>query len=122
MTLALALTCGMLFGAGAFLLLKRDLIRDVAGMILVSNSVNLFVMAAGISRGAAPIYPLESARSVSDPLVQALTLTALVISFGVSALLLSLVYGIYASHGTIDQDELRDAEWRDEHEREREDA
>jgi multicomponent Na+:H+ antiporter subunit C len=50
----------------------------------------------------------------SDPLAQAMALTALVINFGMSALLLSLVYGVYATHGTIDQDEVHRAEQRDE--------
>jgi multicomponent Na+:H+ antiporter subunit C len=49
---------------------------------------------------------------VSDPLVQAMALTAIVINFGVTALLLALVYGVYATHGTIDQEDLREAEAR----------
>jgi multicomponent Na+:H+ antiporter subunit C len=72
------------------------------------------VVAAGLTRGRAPIHPLPDAAVVSDPLVQAMALTALVINFGVTALLLSLVYGVYTAHGTIDQDELHRAERRDE--------
>ena len=44
-------------------------------MILISNAANLFIMAAGLSRGREPIYPLPEGRTISDPLVQAMTLT-----------------------------------------------
>jgi multicomponent Na+:H+ antiporter subunit C len=66
----------------------------VAGIILISNAVTFFIIAAGLTRGAAPIYPLPEGRPVSDPLVQAMALTAIVITFGVTALLLSLVYRV----------------------------
>jgi multicomponent Na+:H+ antiporter subunit C len=95
MTLALALVGATLFGTGAYLLLKRDLFRVVAGIILISNAVTFFIVAAGLTRGAAPIYPLPEGRPVSDPLVQAMALTAIVITFGVTAVLLSLVYRVY---------------------------
>ena len=96
MNLLLAATVAVLFGTGAYLMLKRDLIRVVAGVILLSNAVNLFIMSIGLSRGRAPIHPLPADGRVSDPLVQAMTLTAIVISFGISALLLALVYRVYA--------------------------
>ena len=113
MTLLLALAIAALFGSGAFMLLKRDLLRDAAGVVLVANAANLFIMAAGFTRGRAPIHPLPAA-PVSDPLVQAMTLTAVVISFGITALLLSLVFAVYTSHGTLDQDDLLEAEVREE--------
>ncbi len=114
MTLILALAVAVLFGSGAYLILKRDLIRVVIGMVLISNAANLFIMAAGLTKGAAPIYPLPEGESISDPLVQAMTLTAIVISFGVSALLLSLVYRVYTSHLSLDLDDLSAAEEREE--------
>lgn len=114
MLLILALAVAIVFGSGAYLLLKHDLIRVVIGMVLISNAANLFIMAAGLSRGQEPIYPLIGDQSVSDPLVQAMTLTAIVISFGVVALLLALVYRVYTSHLSLDLDELAEAEERDE--------
>ena len=110
MTLLIAVVIAVLFGCGAMLMLRRDLIRVVAGIILLGNAANLFIMAAGLSRGAAPIYPIPADGRVSDPLVQAMTLTAIVISFGVSALLLSLVYRVYVTYRSVDQDELARAE------------
>lgn len=114
MLLIIALAVATLFGSGAYLLLKHDLIRVVIGMVLISNAANLFIMSAGLSQGQEPIYPLTSDQPVSDPLVQAMTLTAIVISFGVAALLLALVYRVYTSHLSLDIDELAEAEERDE--------
>ncbi len=114
MTLLFALAVALLFGSGAYLMLKADLIRVVVGMVLISNAANLFIMAAGLSKGVAPIHPLPEGATVSDPLVQAMTLTAIVISFGVSALLLSIVYRVYTSHLSIDLDDLAAAEEREE--------
>ncbi len=112
MNLIIALTFAVLFGSGSYLLLKRDLIRVVAGAVLISQAINLFLILAGLSRGAAPIYPLPDVGLVSDPLVQALTLTAIVITFGISALLLSLVYRAYTANLSLDLEELSAAEAR----------
>ncbi|MDP9364075.1 MAG: sodium:proton antiporter [Chloroflexota bacterium] len=119
MTLILSLAVAVLFGSGAYLMLKADLLRVVVGMVLISNAANLFIMAAGLTRGVPPNYPLPAGESVSDPLVQAMTLTAIVISFGVSALLLSLIYRVYTSHLSLDLDDLSAAEEREEAARER---
>ena len=70
MTLAISITIAVVFASGAFLVLQRDLLRVVIGIVLVSNSSVLFIMAAGLSRGEAPIYPVGDAASVSDPLVR----------------------------------------------------
>jgi multicomponent Na+:H+ antiporter subunit C len=106
MVLILSIAIGVLFMAGCYLLLKHDLIRVVAGLVLISNAANLFIMAAAIERGRAPMLPFRHDGEVSDPVVQAMTLTAVVISFGVSALLLALVYRVYLAHRTIDIDDL----------------
>lgn len=110
MILVLSLTVAVLIGTGSYLLLKHDLIRVVVGVLLVSNGANLFIMLAGLQRGSAPIYPLPADGAVSDPLVQAMTLTAIVITFGVTALLLSLIYRVYIAHATIDTESLADVE------------
>jgi multicomponent Na+:H+ antiporter subunit C len=119
MTVLVAAVVAVIFGSGAFLMLKPDLFRIVVGMLLISNAANLTLMASGLSRGEAPIRP-GGQGDLSDPLVQAMTLTALVISFGVAVLLLAVVVRIYASHSTVDLDELSQAEARRETELERE--
>ncbi|WP_119068693.1 sodium:proton antiporter [Rubrobacter indicoceani] len=119
MNLALSLAIAVLFGAGATLLLKGDLIRIVVGTVLISNAANLFIMASGLSRGQAPLYPLQEGASVSDPLVQAMTLTAIVISFGITALLLSIAYRVYLSLESLESEKLEEAEEAEESEQER---
>ena len=113
MTLYSALVFAAVFASGTFLLLQRDLTRVVVGIILISNSAVFFIISAGLTRGVAPIHPLEGASSVSDPLVQAMALTALVIGFGTAALLLAMVYRLYVSHRTVDAEEIADAEMRE---------
>lgn len=112
MTFAISLAISVIFGAGAYLLLQRNLIRVVLGIILISNAANLFIVAAGVSRGQPPIYPLPEASPVSDPLVQAMVLTAIVISSSVATLLLTLSYRLYTSHQSIDVEDISAAETR----------
>ena len=90
MKLAFALAAATIFGSGAYLLLHRDLVRVVLGIVLISQSAVLTLVASGLTRGAAPIYPLTE-RDVSDPLSQGMALTAIVIGLAVTALLLVLV-------------------------------
>ncbi len=78
----------------------------VVGIVLVSYSATLFIVASGLTRGEPPIYPLPEDGGVSDSLVQAMALTALVIGFGVVALLLAMVYRLYASHHSVDLEEI----------------
>ncbi|MBA2443092.1 MAG: NADH-quinone oxidoreductase subunit K [Rubrobacter sp.] len=112
MILLISLTIAIIFGAGAFLILQRNLIRIVIGVILISNAANLYIIAAGLSRGEPPIYPLPEGAQVSDPLVQAMVLTAIVISSSIAAILLALVYRLYVSHDTLDLEEISRAERR----------
>jgi multicomponent Na+:H+ antiporter subunit C len=106
MNLVIAVAVAVIIGSGSYLLLKHDLVRVAIGMMLVSHGASLFVMLAGLMRGVAPIYPIGDTRRVADPLVQAMTLTAIVITFGVTALLLSLIYRVSLAHATLDTDEL----------------
>lgn len=114
MTLLLSAAVAILIGTGSFLLLKHDLIRVAIGVLLISNGANLFIMLSGLERGPAPIYPLPGDGQVSDPLVQAMTLTAIVITFAVAALLLTLTYRVYIAHASLDTDTLASVEAREE--------
>lgn len=115
MNLVVSLAAAVLFGAGAYLLLKRDLVRVVVGVSLISQSAILTLLASALTRGQAPIYPLADA-PVSDPVVQSLALTALVIGLAVTALLLVVVDRVSHAYYTITQDDVaateaaRDAE------------
>jgi multicomponent Na+:H+ antiporter subunit C len=112
--LIISVAVAVLFGTGAYLVLKHDLIRVAVGMVLISNAANLFIMSAGLTDGGPPLYPLPGNGQVSDPLVQGMTLTAIVIGLGVTALLLTLVYRVYTSHLSLDLDDLSAAEEREE--------
>lgn len=105
MRLAFALAASILFGTGAYLLLHRDLVRVVLGIVLISQTAVLTLIASGLTRGAAPIYPLTDER-VSDPLSQAMALTAIVIGLAVTALLLVLVLRVVLAYRTEELDEL----------------
>lgn len=108
MSVVFAAAVGILFGTGAYLLLKADLFRVVVGVILIANAANLALLSSGRSRGSAPIEPVEGV--ASDPLVQAMTITAIVIGFATATLLFSIVYAVYRSRETIDLDELSSGE------------
>ncbi len=120
MILAVSLVVAVMFGSGAFLVLQRDLLRVVVGIVLISNSASLFIIAAGLIRGQTPILPLPEGLQASDPLVQAMAITAIVITSSVAALLLSLIYRLYVSHETVDLSDISEAEVRDAESLERE--
>jgi multicomponent Na+:H+ antiporter subunit C len=124
--LAFALTAATIFGTGAYLLLNRDLVRVVLGVVLISQAAVLTLIASGLTRGAAPIYPLTE-RTLSDPLSQAMALTAIVIGLAVTALLLVLVLRVVEAYESREIDEVaeeeagRDAQLERRHAREHED-
>ena len=119
MNLFVALVVAVLFGTGASLLLKPDLFRVVAGLMLISNAASLTVIASGLRRGQPPIYPLVPGEPVADPLTQAMTQTALIIGFATTALLLAMAYRIYTTHRSVDLDDLSRSERSAEEELER---
>jgi multicomponent Na+:H+ antiporter subunit C len=109
MKLAFALAAATIFGSGAYLLLQRDLVRVVLGVVLISQAAVLTLIASGLTRGAAPIYPLTE-RDVADPLSQGMALTAIVIGLAVTALLLVLVLRVVHSFSSRDIDDVAEDE------------
>jgi multicomponent Na+:H+ antiporter subunit C len=99
MRLIFAVAAASLFGTGAYLLLNRDLVRVVLGVVIISQASTLTLIASGLTRGAAPIYPLPEG-TISDPLSQAMALTAIVIGLAVTALLLALVLRVVRAFGS----------------------
>lgn len=100
------LLAALLVGAGVFLLLSRALIRLIVGISLISYGVNLSILiaGAGVEQGSPPL--LAIAGPYNDPLPQALILTAIVIGFGTTALLLVLATRAYEVTGTDHVQEL----------------
>lgn len=91
MTLALAGTAATLFAVGTYLVLQRKLSRIIIGLALLTHGANVLLITAG-RRGAPPLVGRGEPATFSDPLPQALALTAIVITFAVTALLLALAY------------------------------
>jgi multicomponent Na+:H+ antiporter subunit C len=90
--LALVLVTGGLFAAGAYLMLSWSLVRVVMGVVLLGHAANLVLLQAGGPAGDPPVSGRTEPAAAADPLPQAMALTAIVITFGVAALLLALVH------------------------------
>ena len=110
METVLALVIGGLYAISFYLMLRRSMVRLILGLVLFSQAVNLLLFtAAGLTRGQAPIIiegSLVPPADFADPLPQALILTAIVISFGVLAFTLALIYRTHGELQTDDLDEL----------------
>ncbi|MFB6154751.1 MAG: sodium:proton antiporter [Haloferacaceae archaeon] len=109
----LAGVLGVLFGLGTFLVLRRDVVRVIWGITIISQAANVYLVTMG-GVGPGDVAPIVGhggdPAHVTDPLVQALVLTAIVIGFGTTALSLVLTYRVYEEHGTIDVYDLGGAE------------
>ncbi|MDZ4257045.1 MAG: Na+/H+ antiporter subunit C [Gemmatimonadales bacterium] len=92
MALVVALMIGLFTSSGVYLLLRADRFRVVLGLTLLSYAVNLFILASGRLRVGAPPLADQSGTAIgaTNPLSQALILTAIVISFGMTAWLIGL--------------------------------
>lgn len=106
----LAVVLGLVFALGTYLVLRKDVVRVVWGVSLMSQGANVYLVTMGGLSGSAPM--LEHGHgggsgAVTDPLVQALVLTAIVIGFGTTAFALVLTYRVYEEHGTIDLGEVQ---------------
>ena len=101
-----AIAIGTLFGVGIYQILRRNLIRAAIGLVLLANAVNLFLFTTGAYNGTAAAYT-TAIEQTSDPLPQALVLTAIVISMGGFAFVLSLLYVISTRYKTSDSDQVR---------------
>ncbi|MBB5828005.1 Na(+)/H(+) antiporter subunit C [Micromonospora carbonacea] len=107
-TLVLVVAVGVLAGAGVTLLLERSLTRILLGLILLGNGVNLLILLAGRS-GDAPVVGAAPVDRMSDALPQAMVLTAIVITFGLTAFLLAVAYRSWYLTGNDEvQDDLED--------------
>jgi multicomponent Na+:H+ antiporter subunit C len=114
MDYALAALAGLFLTAAIYLLLARSLIRMLLGLVLLGNAVNLIILAAGrLSRLVPPIAadgavaPMPGA---SNPLPQALILTAIVIGFAMFAFFLVLSWRAYHSLEADQTERMRVAE------------
>ena len=114
METVLALLVGVLVAASVYLMLARNVLRFLFGLVLLSNAANLTIFAGGrLTQAAPPLVPEGlpgPPELVANALPQALILTAIVIGFGLLAFALVLVYRGYQSLGTLESDAMRFAE------------
>ena len=90
-SLTLIVIMGVLFACGVYAMLERSLTRVLIGFLLLGNAANLLLLIVMGRPGVAAFFGAADTDEMSDPLPQALTLTAIVITFAVSAFLLALI-------------------------------
>ena len=91
-SLLLLALIALLYTAGIYLVLDRSLTRVLLGVLVLGNATNLLVISAGGPFGAAALVGSTREPAMSDALVQALVLTAIVITLGVAAFLLAIIH------------------------------
>lgn len=108
-SIVLVVVIAALFAVGVYLLLERSLSRVLIGVILIGNGANLLFLVAGGAAGAAPIVGTAPVEDMSDPLPQAMVLTAIVITLGMTAFLMAMAYRSWQlnRHDEV-QDDLED--------------
>ncbi|MDF2854989.1 MAG: Na(+)/H(+) antiporter subunit [Neobacillus sp.] len=107
MEVVMAIVIGILFMCATYLMLSKSILRIIIGTGLLSHGAHLLLLTmGGLKQGAVPLLT-EEAASYVDPLPQALILTAIVISFGVTAFLLVLAYRSYQELGTDNMERLK---------------
>ncbi|WP_240376524.1 Na(+)/H(+) antiporter subunit C [Bacillus piscicola] len=113
MEILMSIIAGFLFMVGTYLVLSKNMIRIIIGTGFISHGSHLLLLTmAGLKTGAPPLLGLQ-ASTYTDPLPQALILTAIVISFGVTAFFLVLGYKAYKVTGTDNTDGLRGPDLHD---------
>lgn len=108
--LTLALVGGILIGCGVYLITERSLSRILVGVVLASNGVNLLFLVAAGPAGDPAIIGLADPAAMSDPLPQAMVLTAIVITMSVAAFVMTMAYRSFQLHGHDEVvDDIEDA-------------
>jgi multicomponent Na+:H+ antiporter subunit C len=107
MNLLFAIATGILFGLGVFQLLRRDLVKAAMGLSTLFTAVNLFMLASGAFDGTVPPYTDQLDKGQpSDPVVQSLLLTAIVISLGSYCLILGMIEVAANRFNSVDSHEI----------------
>ena len=103
----IAIAIGSLTGSGVYLMLRQRTFPVIIGLTLLSYAVNVFIFAAGRVVPGLPAIIAKDAAGYTDPLPQALVLTAIVISFGMTAVIVLMALGSWleSGHDKVDMDE-----------------
>jgi multicomponent Na+:H+ antiporter subunit C len=114
--LVMAVTIGVLYAVGFYLLLSRSLMRVLIGVVVLGHGSNLLLQVVGGPPGRAPVVGSAPDAALADPLPQALALTAIVITFALTTFLLALGYRsfVLVGHDEV-QDDVEDRRIGREH-------
>ena len=111
MLLLMAVVIGGLYAVGLYLMLRRNIVKLIFGLMLLGHASNLLIFTVGgLVRARPPLVPVGASApppGVADPVPQALVLTAIVIGFALTAFAAVLVKRVYRVTGTDDSDALR---------------
>ena len=103
--LTMALVIAVLYSVGFYLLMQRSLMRILLGIVVLGHGSNLLLQIAGGPPGRPPMLSIALPEEMTDPLPQAMALTAIVITFALTTFLLALAYRSWTLLG---HDEVRD--------------
>lgn len=106
----IAIAIGTLTASGIYLMLRQRTFPVIIGLTLLSYAVNVFIFAAGRLVPGLPAIIAKDAAGYTDPLPQALVLTAIVISFGMTAVIVLMALGSWleSGHDKVDMDDETD--------------
>ncbi|AVQ99441.1 Na(+)/H(+) antiporter subunit C [Oceanobacillus sp. M65] len=107
MEIIILILSGILFATAIYNLLQKQLLRIVIGTALLSHGAHLFILTMGKLKTGQPPILTDGVSDYTDPLPQALILTSIVISFGVTSLLLVLAYRTTQENKTDNMEQLR---------------
>lgn len=107
--LGLLVVVGVMAASGVYLLMERSVIRMLLGLLLVGNGINLLIVVLSGDSGSPPVRGSTTFANPehADPLSHAMVLTAIVITMGVAAFILALVYRLFVINrddDTLDDD------------------
>jgi len=113
MEILLSILIGVLYAGGVYLILRRNIVRFIIGIIFLSNATNMLVF---LSAGIVPGHPVfvkdvpDKVNQMADPLPQALVLTAIVIGLGIVIFMMALKYKFFSETSINDMDELKNTD------------
>lgn len=107
MEILMSIVIGVLMAASVWLMLSRNLVKFLFGLVLISNVANLIIFTVGgLTEGAPPLIVDDGPADYANSLPQALVLTAIVIGFGLVSFTLILALRAYQALGTVNVDEM----------------
>jgi multicomponent Na+:H+ antiporter subunit C len=117
MELILVLLIGVLYASGVYMILRRSMVKLLLGILLLGNATNILIFLLGnLNSGKPPVISpgLKVFNDIyADPIPQALVLTAIVISFGLTAFAIVLLKRVYVLVDSDDLDDLNTPEEED---------